>query len=90
MRSTEALLPDWRLGNDDPLVYLSFGSIAGQPHLPFFPALYRAAIDALAPLRDRILVTVGSVPIRWRSARFRQRPRRESGSRTTSSRATPT
>ncbi len=61
-REAEATLTDWWPGNDDPLIYLSFGSIAGQAHLPFFPALYRAAIDALAPLRARILVTVGSVP----------------------------
>jgi hypothetical protein len=58
----ETPLTDWWPGNDDPLVYLSFGSVAGQAHLPFFPALYRAAIDALAPLRVRLLVTVGSDP----------------------------
>ena len=58
----QAPLADWWPRNDDPLVYLSFGSIAGRAHLPFFPALYRAAIDALAPLRARVLVTVGSVP----------------------------
>ena len=56
----ETPLTDWWPGNDDPLVYLSFGSVAGQAHLPFFPGLYRAAIDALASLRARILVTVGA------------------------------
>jgi UDP:flavonoid glycosyltransferase YjiC (YdhE family) len=53
-------LPDWWPGNDDPLVYVTFGSVAAGRHLPFFPALYRAAIDALAPLRARLLVTIGN------------------------------
>ena len=53
-------LTDWWPGNDDPLVYLSFGSVTAQPHLPYFPALYRAAIEALAPLPVRVLVTVGN------------------------------
>jgi UDP:flavonoid glycosyltransferase YjiC (YdhE family) len=43
--------PDW------PLVYLTFGSVA--PQMGFFPDLYRAAIDALAVLPVRVLVTVG-------------------------------
>ncbi len=54
-----AALPDWWPGNDDPLVYLTFGSVAAAPHLPFFPDLYRSAIDELAPLPVRLLVTVG-------------------------------
>ena len=52
-------LPDWWPGNHDPLVYLTFGSVAAGAHLPYFPALYRAAIDALAPLPVRILMTIG-------------------------------
>ena len=52
-------LPDWWPGNDDPLVYLTFGSVAAAAHLPYFPALYRAAIDQLAPLPVRILMTIG-------------------------------
>ncbi len=52
-------LGDWWPGNDDPLVYLTFGSVTAGAHMPYFPALYRAAIDALAPLRARILVTIG-------------------------------
>jgi UDP:flavonoid glycosyltransferase YjiC (YdhE family) len=52
-------LPDWCPGNDDPLVYLTFGSVAAGAHLPYYPALYRAAIEALAPLEIRILLTVG-------------------------------
>ena len=54
-----APLPDWWPGNDDPLVYLTFGSVAAAAHLPYFPALYRAAIDALAPLPVRVLLTIG-------------------------------
>lgn len=52
-------LPDWWPGNDGPLVYLSFGSVAAGAHLPYFPTLYRAAIDALASLPVRLLVTIG-------------------------------
>lgn len=52
-------LPDWWPGDEEPLVYLSFGSVAAGAHLPYFPTLYRAAIDALAPLPIRILLTVG-------------------------------
>jgi UDP:flavonoid glycosyltransferase YjiC (YdhE family) len=54
-----AALPDWWPGNDDPLVYLTFGSVTAGAHLPYYPGLYRAAIDALAPLAARVLVTVG-------------------------------
>jgi MGT family glycosyltransferase len=39
-------------------VYLSFGAAA--PTLGFYPGLYRAAIDALAELDVRLLVTVGT------------------------------
>ena len=52
-------LPDWWPGNEDPLVYLTFGSVAAGAHLPYFPALYRAAIDALATLPVRVLLTIG-------------------------------
>jgi UDP:flavonoid glycosyltransferase YjiC (YdhE family) len=52
-------LPDWWPGNADPLVYLSFGSVAAGSHLPYYPALYRLAIEALSPLPIRLLVTVG-------------------------------
>ena len=50
---------DWWPGNHDPLVYVTFGSVTAEAHLPYFPALYRAAIDALAPLPVRLLVTTG-------------------------------
>jgi UDP:flavonoid glycosyltransferase YjiC (YdhE family) len=56
---SRAPLPDWWPGNRDPLVYLTFGSVAAGGHLPYFPKLYKAAIDALAPLRVRLLVTIG-------------------------------
>jgi UDP:flavonoid glycosyltransferase YjiC (YdhE family) len=52
-------LADWWPGNDDPLVYVTLGTVAAADHLPYFPALYRAAIDALAPLHARVLLTVG-------------------------------
>jgi UDP:flavonoid glycosyltransferase YjiC (YdhE family) len=56
--SAPAPLPDWWDGADDPLVYVSFGSVVPQSDT-FFPALYRSAIDALAPLPVRVLVTIG-------------------------------
>jgi UDP:flavonoid glycosyltransferase YjiC (YdhE family) len=46
-------------GEGEPLVYVSFGSVTAGGHLPFYPALYRAAIEALAPLPARFLLTVG-------------------------------
>jgi UDP:flavonoid glycosyltransferase YjiC (YdhE family) len=52
-------LPDWWPGSDGPLVYLTFGSVTAAEHLPFYPALYREAIAALASLPVRLLVTVG-------------------------------
>jgi UDP:flavonoid glycosyltransferase YjiC (YdhE family) len=52
-------LPDWWPGNGDPLVYMTFGSVAAAGHLPYYPELYRRAIAALAPLPIRLLVTVG-------------------------------
>ena len=52
-------LPDWWPGSDAPLVYLSFGSMAaGLPGI--FPRLYVAALDALAELPARVLVTIGN------------------------------
>jgi UDP:flavonoid glycosyltransferase YjiC (YdhE family) len=53
-------LPDRWPGNEDPLVYLTLGSVAAGVHLPFFPEAYRAAIAAVAPLRVRILLTIGN------------------------------
>jgi UDP-glucoronosyl and UDP-glucosyl transferase len=42
-----------------PLVYLTFGSVTAGRHLAYWPAVYRAAIAALAPLPIRLLVTTG-------------------------------
>jgi UDP:flavonoid glycosyltransferase YjiC (YdhE family) len=55
--ATPRLLPAWWRNRDWPLVYLTFGSVA--PTMDFFPDLYRAAIDALAVLPVRVLVTIG-------------------------------
>ncbi len=52
-------LPDWWPGSEGPLVYLTFGSVAAGAHLPYYPALYRSAVEALAPLSVRVLMTVG-------------------------------
>jgi UDP:flavonoid glycosyltransferase YjiC (YdhE family) len=54
--------PQWWPGNADPLVYFSLGSVAGQPHMPYFPDLYRMAIDELSSLPIRLLVTTGDRP----------------------------
>lgn len=50
-------LPDWWDGADDPLLYVTFGSVAAR--LGLFPDLYRAAIGALAGLPVRVLLTLG-------------------------------
>lgn len=50
-------LPDWWPGSDDPLVYVTFGSVAAGAGL--FPDFYRAVVDALADLPVRILLTLG-------------------------------
>jgi UDP:flavonoid glycosyltransferase YjiC (YdhE family) len=50
---------DWWPGNDDPLVYVTLGTVSAAEHLPYFPALYRTVIDALAPLHARVLLTTG-------------------------------
>jgi UDP:flavonoid glycosyltransferase YjiC (YdhE family) len=51
-----AELPDWWHGSDDPLVYLSFGTVLPRDG---YPDMYRAAIDALDGLPIRLLVTIG-------------------------------
>ncbi len=50
-------LPDWWSGNDDPLVYVSFGSVAAT--FPPAAQVYRSALDAVAELPVRILLTTG-------------------------------
>jgi UDP:flavonoid glycosyltransferase YjiC (YdhE family) len=54
-----ATLPDWWPGQDGPLVYVTFGSVA--PAMPFFPGVFRGALDALADLPVRVLMTIGRV-----------------------------
>lgn len=53
-----APLPDWWPGDERPLVYVSFGSVAGT--LPFAGQLYGAALEAAAGLPARTLLTVGN------------------------------
>ena len=50
-------LPDWWAGSSDPLVYVTFGSVAGSMGL--FPGLYQQVIAALGDLPVRILLTIG-------------------------------
>jgi UDP:flavonoid glycosyltransferase YjiC (YdhE family) len=52
-----AALPAWWPGDDRPLVYLTLGTVAGG--LPGAAAAYRAALDAVAELPVRVLLTVG-------------------------------
>jgi MGT family glycosyltransferase len=54
--ATPAQLPDWWAGSEDPLVYLSFGTVLPQDG---YPDMYRAAIEALEGLPIRLLVTIG-------------------------------
>jgi UDP:flavonoid glycosyltransferase YjiC (YdhE family) len=53
-------LPDLWPHDGDPLVYLTLGSVTAGAHLPYFPALYRSAIEALDGLPVRLLVTIGN------------------------------
>ena len=50
-------LPDWWPGNDAPLVYLTFGSVAAA--FQSAADAYRHALDALADLPVRVLLTIG-------------------------------
>ncbi|MDP9388880.1 MAG: glycosyltransferase [Actinomycetota bacterium] len=50
-------LPDWWPGSSDPLVYVTFGSVAAG--LGLFPDLYLDVIAAVADLPVRVLLTVG-------------------------------
>lgn len=54
--TSAAPLPDW--GNLDlPLVYVTFGSVTGS--VPPFAGVFREALDGLADLPARVLMTVG-------------------------------
>lgn len=50
-------LTDWWPGNRSPLIYVTFGSVLG--HLPEARPAFRAALDAVAELPVRVLMTVG-------------------------------
>jgi UDP:flavonoid glycosyltransferase YjiC (YdhE family) len=50
-------LPDWWAGSGDPLVYVSFGSVAAG--LGLFPVLYQQVVEGLADVPVRVLLTVG-------------------------------
>jgi UDP:flavonoid glycosyltransferase YjiC (YdhE family) len=50
-------LPDWWNGDRRPLVYVSFGSVAGT--LPMAGAFYAAVYEAAAELPARVLLTLG-------------------------------
>lgn len=52
-----AQLPDWWQGSDAPLVYVTFGTMAGGT--PVGDAAFRAALDAVRGLPVRVLLTVG-------------------------------
>lgn len=52
-----APLPNWWGGADGPLVYLTFGTVLG--HMSIAPEVFRGAIDALAELPSRVLLTIG-------------------------------
>jgi UDP:flavonoid glycosyltransferase YjiC (YdhE family) len=55
--ATRGALWDWWLGDERPLVYITFGSAA--PKTDLFPGVYRAAIDAVSAMSVRALVTIG-------------------------------
>jgi UDP:flavonoid glycosyltransferase YjiC (YdhE family) len=50
-------LPLWWADDDDPLVYVTFGSVVGGS--PEVTAVLRAVVEALADLPVRLLVTLG-------------------------------
>jgi len=50
-------LPDWWPGDDRPLVYMTFGSVAAA--FPAAAAVYRQALEVLGELPVRALLTVG-------------------------------
>ncbi len=51
-----APLPGWG-SPEDPLVYISFGTVAAG--LGLFPALYRGVLDAVSELPVRVMLTTG-------------------------------
>ncbi len=53
----QASLPDWWNGSHQPLVYISFGTVAGR--LPLAPRVFSAALEAVDGLPARVLITTG-------------------------------
>lgn len=53
----EPLPPDWWPRSDLPLVYLTFGTVLG--HMSIATEVYRTALQAVASLDVRVLLTVG-------------------------------
>ncbi len=51
-------LPDWWPGSTDPLVYVTFGSVAAA--IGLFPTLYQGVAAAVADLPVRVLMTLGA------------------------------
>jgi hypothetical protein len=54
---SDAPLPDWWEDDSLPLVYVSFGSVAGA--MPMATPAYAATFEAAAALEARVLLTVG-------------------------------
>jgi UDP:flavonoid glycosyltransferase YjiC (YdhE family) len=50
-------LPDWWDGSGAPLVYLTFGTVLG--HMSMAADVYRTALQAVAAIDARVLLTVG-------------------------------
>ena len=55
--SRHGALPDWWGASTAPLVYVSFGTVLG--HMTMAAVVYRTAIEAVASLDVRVLLTVG-------------------------------
>jgi UDP:flavonoid glycosyltransferase YjiC (YdhE family) len=50
-------LPEWWPGSSDPLVYVTFGTVAAG--IGLFPSLYQGVVAAVADLPVRVLLTIG-------------------------------
>jgi UDP:flavonoid glycosyltransferase YjiC (YdhE family) len=50
-------LPDWWRGSDAPLAYMTFGTVLG--HMSIATDVYRTALEAVADLEVRVLLTIG-------------------------------
>lgn len=50
-------LPDWWSNRDEPLVYVTFGSVAAS--IGLFPVFYRGVLEQLGDLPVRVLLTLG-------------------------------